>query len=250
VLHHKRLGNGPSLVLVHGFLGGITEWESLYAAFAASFDVIAVDLPGFGGSSNLPPPSSVPAAAELIADVLDGLGVPRCVMLGHSWGSMIAQEFAINHPDRVERLVLYGAASSGALPGRFETFDATIERLRRIGIAEGADAIIASWFVAGRSHPAYAMYRTMAERAVTDTAVATLRAIERWQATDRLGSITTRTLVIGGDRDRSTEPAEQFKLWRNLPSAQLCILPNCAHAAHLEQPQLFDQILARFLTEP
>jgi hypothetical protein len=49
--------------------------------------------------------------------------------------------------------------------------------------------------------------------------------------------------------DRSTEPAEQVRLWRRLPFAQLCILPNCAHAAHLEQPEIFHQLLSRFLAE-
>jgi pimeloyl-ACP methyl ester carboxylesterase len=250
VLHYKRSGHGPPLALVHGFLGGIAEWDALFTRFAPSFDVIAVDLPGFGGSALLPAPASLADTADLIANQLDALGIEHCNLLGHSLGSMIAQEFAIRHGHRVDRLVLYGAASSGALPGRFETFDATIERLRRIGIAEGADPIIASWFVAGRGHPAYAMYRKLAELAVTETAIATLRAIARWDATDRLNAITARTLVIGGDRDRSTDAHEQFKLWRALPSGQLCVLPNCAHAAHLEQPELFGQVVARFLAEP
>jgi pimeloyl-ACP methyl ester carboxylesterase len=77
------------------------------------------------------------------------------MLFGHSLGSMIAQQFALDHRPRIERLVLYGAASTGNLPGRFETFDATIERFQRVGIADGAESIIASWFVAGRSHPAY-----------------------------------------------------------------------------------------------
>jgi pimeloyl-ACP methyl ester carboxylesterase len=76
------------------------------------------------------------------------------MLFGHSLGSMIAQQFALDHRPRIERLVLYGAASTGNLPGRFETFDATIERFQRVGIAAG-ESIIASWFVAGRSHPAY-----------------------------------------------------------------------------------------------
>ena len=150
---------------------------------------------------------------------------------------------------KVERLVLYGAASTGQLPGRFETFDATIRRLERIGIAEGGEPIIASWFVSGRRHPAYALYRQMAEAARTDAAIAALRAIEAWQVTERLGEIDVPTLVIGGDRDRSTEPAEQFRLWRGLRLGQLCILPNCAHAAHLEQPDVFHRLVSRFLME-
>lgn len=249
MLHYKRCGSGSPLVLVHGFLGGIPEWDALVAHFARSYDVIAVDLPGFGGSARIPVPSTLAGFADLVAEFLDALGIERCTMLGHSLGSMIAQQFALDHRDRVERLVLYGAASTGTLPGRFETFDATIERLERVGITQGAEMIIASWFVAGRSHPAYLTYLKMAEGAVTDAAIATLRAVARWQATDRVGSIDARTLVIGGDRDRSTEPAEQFRLWRSLPSAQLCILPNCAHAAHLEQPQIFHQLVGRFLAE-
>jgi len=250
VLHYKRSGRGSPLVLVHGFLGGIAEWDALFTYFTRSFDVIAVDLPGFGGSARIPAPSSLAGFAELVTGVLDALGIERCMMLGHSLGSMIAQQFALDYRHRVERLVLYGAASTGTLPGRFETFDATIERLERVGIARGAEAIIASWFVAGRRHPAYHTYLKMAEDAVTDTAIATLRAIAQWQVTDRASSIKAQTLVIGGDRDRSTELAEQFRLWRSLPSAQLCVLPNCAHAAHLEQPQIFNQLLARFLAEP
>ena len=249
MLHYKRNGSGPPLVLVHGFLGGIAEWDDLVAHFAPSFEMIAVDLPGFGGSASIPAPATLAGHADLVVELLDALDIKRCTLLGHSLGSMIAQQFALDHGDRIERLMLYGAASTGNLPGRFETFDATIARFERVGIAEGAEAIIASWFVAGRSHPAYQTYRRMADVARTDTAIATLRAIAQWQVTDRLGSIDAPTLVIGGDRDRSTEPAEQVRLWRGLPFGQLCILPNCAHAAHLEQPELFHRILSRFLSE-
>ena len=249
MLHYRRCGNGPPLVLVHGFLGGIDEWDDRGASFSPSFDVIAVDLPGFGGSAAIPAPATLAAHADLIEELLDSLDIKRCTLLGHSLGSMITQQFALSCGERIERLVLYGAASTGNLPGRFETFDATIDRLERVGIVEGAEAIIASWFVTGRNHPAYAVYRRMAEEANANAAVVTLRAIAQWQVTDRLGSITVPTLVIGGDRDRSTEPGEQFRLWRGLPYGQLCILPNCAHAAHLEQPDIFHQLLSRFLVE-
>ncbi len=247
-MHLSRRGRGFTLRLVLGFLGGIAEWDELSAQLAHSFDVIGVDLPGFGGSADLAAPATLSGYCELLVGLLDKLGIERCMLLGHSLGAMIAQQFALDHGARIERLVLYGAASTGQLPGRFETFEATIERLQRIGIAQGAEAIIESWFVDGRRHPAFAMYRGMAEAARTDTAVDTLRAVAAWQVTDRLGEIDLPALVIGGDRDRSTEPAEQFRLWRGLPRGQLCILPNCAHAAHLEEPRLFEHVVSRFLT--
>lgn len=246
-MNHVRRGSGSPLVLVHGFLGGIAEWEALTSRLAPRFDVIAVDLPGFGGSAAIPPPSSIGGYGTLVFELLRGLGISRSSLFGHSLGSMIVQQMALDHPGRFERLVLYGAASTGRLPGRFETFDATIERLRRTGIAAGSEPIIASWFVEGRAHPAFPMYRRMAEHARLESAIAALRAVEAWQATERLNEITAPTLVIGGDRDRSTEPAEQLRLWKGLPNGQLCILPYCAHAAHLEQPELFGRLVTRFL---
>lgn len=248
-LHHVRRGHGPSLVIVHGFLGGIDEWDDLTAHLASWFDVIAVDLPGFGGSAGISAPATLSGYADLVVQMLDSLNVDTFVLLGHSMGAMIAQQFALDHGHRVDRLVLYGAASTGQLPGRFETFETTIERFRSMGIANGGEPIIASWFVVGRKHPAFPMYRRMAEQANTEAAIRALRAVAAWEVTSRLGSIKMPTLVIGGDRDRSTEPTEQFRLWRGLPRGQLCILPNCAHAAHLEQPELFRDLLVRFLTE-
>ena len=224
VLHYKRCGSGPPLVLVHGFLGGIDEWDDLVAQFAPSFDVIAVDLPGFGGSAAIPAPATLAGYADLVVEVLDALDIERCMLLGHSLGSMIAQQFALDHRHRVERLVLYGAASTGNLPGASRHSMPRSTASSASGSPKAPRRSSLRWFVAGRSHPAYETYRRMAEAARTDTAVATLRAIAQWQVTDRLGSIDAPTLVIGGDRDRSTEPAEQFRLWRALPFGQLCIL--------------------------
>ena len=246
-LAFDRVGSGPALVLLHPLGADRRVWAPVIPLLAAERELIAVDLPGFGGSAAIAAPLTLAGYGALIAGLLDRLGIFRCMLFGHSLGAMIVQQMALDHPGRFERLVLYGAASTGRLPGRFETFDATIERLRRVGIAAGAEPIIASWFVAGRKHPAFPMYRRMAESASTEAAIAVLRAVEAWQVTERLGEIAAPALVIGGDRDRSTEPAEQLRLWRGLPNGQLCILPGCAHAAHLEVPDLFGRLVERFL---
>jgi pimeloyl-ACP methyl ester carboxylesterase len=246
-MNYMRRGSGPPLVLIHGFLGGIEEWERLTDALAPSYDVIALDLPGFGGSADIPPPSSIGGYGLLIMELLGRLGVRKCTLFGHSLGSMIVQQIALDHAGRFDRLVLYGAASTGTLPGRFETFATTIERIRRIGIAQAAEPIIASWFVQGPAHPAFPLYRRMAERASSEAAIAALSAVAAWRVTERLGEIVAPALVIGGDRDRSTEPAEQLRLYRGLQQGRLCILPNCAHAAHLEAPELFIRLVQEFL---
>ena len=117
-LHYGRSGTGPPLVLVHGFLGGIAEWEALTGHLTSRFDVIAIDLPGFGGSAAVPPPNTIAGYGDLIIRLLETLGIRRFALLGHSMGAMIAQQLALDYGDRLDRLVLYGAASTGRLPGR------------------------------------------------------------------------------------------------------------------------------------
>ena len=131
MLNHQRHGSGPPLVLQHGFLGGAGDWLPLFATFGRHFDVIAPDFPGFAGSSEIEAPDSVAGFAGALLGFLDELGIERTSLLGHSMGSMVALQIALDHPDRLERLVLYGSTCTGNLPDRFEPFEASIARLEQ-----------------------------------------------------------------------------------------------------------------------
>lgn len=100
-LHYRRSGTGPPLVLVHGFLGGIAEWEALTTHLTSRFDVIAIDLPGFGGSAAVLPPNTIAGYGDLIIRLLETLGIRRFALLGHSMGAMIAQQTALDYGDRL-----------------------------------------------------------------------------------------------------------------------------------------------------
>jgi pimeloyl-ACP methyl ester carboxylesterase len=80
-----------------------------------------------------------------------------------------------------------------------------------------------------------------------EAALAGLRAMPAWDLSAKIGTLTMPTLVIGGDRDRSYSLDEMSALSRAIPKAELCILPGCAHNAHLERPDLFNQVIATFL---
>ena len=106
MLNYQRHGSGPPLVLQHGFLGGAGDWLPLFATFGRHFDVIAPDFPGFAGSGAIEAPDSVAGFADALLGLLDELGIERTTLLGHSMGSMVALQIALDHPDRLERLVL------------------------------------------------------------------------------------------------------------------------------------------------
>lgn len=248
MLSHRRHGSGAPLVLVHGFLGGSAAWVPQLGHFGAHFDVIAVDLPGFAASGDKPAPESIAGFAAAVIELADQLKLPTFLLLGHSMGGMIAQQMALDHGARIERLVLYGTAASGDLPGRFETFEESIARLSAIGIEAGGQKIAQSWFVDGDQAPYYPMCWQAGQGLTTAAAITALRAIGRWSARERLHELRAPTLVIAGDRDRSTPPAEAYELWRRIEGAQLCIVPGCAHAVHFERPALFNEIVGTFLT--
>ena len=91
-LHVARAGSGEPLVLVHGYLGGLSQWAAKIQALSPHLDVIAMDLPGFGKSRHLTSLDQITGYAQAVLDCLDRLGVQRFHLLGHSMGGMIVQE--------------------------------------------------------------------------------------------------------------------------------------------------------------
>jgi 2-hydroxy-6-oxonona-2,4-dienedioate hydrolase len=248
MLNYRRYGSGKTVVLQHGFVGGGEYFAPLSAYLAPGMDVIATDLPGFAGSAREPVPDSIAGLAASLVDTVTALGVERFSLLGHSMGSMTALQAALDYPDRIEKLVLYGGSATGDLPQRFEPFEKSIARIEAEGIDDSAARIAATWFMDGENHPLYEFTRTAGAGADLAGAVACLRAIGRWDVADRLGEISMPTLVICGDHDRSTHPDQSIELWQGIPGAQLCVLPGCAHNAHLELSDVFNRIVHRFLT--
>jgi pimeloyl-ACP methyl ester carboxylesterase len=246
-LHYRRAGRGPTLVLQHGFLGGGEVWLPQIAYLARMFDVITPDLPGFAGSAHLPPADRIDDMAAAVVGLLDDLGIARFDLVGHSMGGMVAQQIAADVGSRIDGLVLYGTASSGAMPRRFETFEESARRFARDGLEATARRIAATWFVEGEQSAYFPLCLGSGNGTTLEAALAGLRAMPAWDGSARTGGFAMRTLVIGGDRDLSYSLDEMLALSRAIPNAELCVLPGCAHNAHLERPDLFNQVVAGFL---
>lgn len=249
VRRYPKLG-APVLVLVHGFLGSSAYWLPTVVGLRRFFDIIAVDLPGFGGSAQVAPPDSIQGVAAMIKRDLAALGVEHYSLVGCSLGGMVAQQFAIDHPERLDGLVLYGTAAQGDLPDRFESWDASIARLQGQDVEMLADKAIATWFVDGANHPYFETCREAGRGASKDACITLMRNMQKWSAVEQLGTIRTPTLVVVGDRDSSTKPAESFRIWRSIPGASLAVIPGCSHGVHMEDPAMFNRVVGNFLLEP
>ena len=247
MLHYRRYGKGTTLVMLHGFLGGGGYWLPQLGAFGSAFDVIAPDLPGFACSADEPLEDTIEGLARAVVAVIDALGVERFCMLGHSMGGMIAQQIALDHPDRVHKLVLYGTVPSGDLPKRFETLEASIARLESEGVEACAKRIVSTWFVDGAAAPYYRLCDRAGRGTRVDAAVKALAGVLKWDVRDRLKELKMPTLVLSGDRDRTMAPDQAHALWQGIEGGQLCIAPGCAHNVHLEKPEFFNQVVRDFL---
>lgn len=248
MINYVRVGRGHSaVVLIHGFLGGTGYWRPFTTAANDFFDVIAVDLPGFGGSAHIPAPDSIAGLSRAVVDLMDHLDIQRFSIVGFSMGGMVAMQTALDHANRIEKLVLYGTSASGDLPNRFESWDASIERMQSQGVEATADKTVRSWFLEGEAHPYHAACREACRGASAPSCIKLMRAMQGWTVADRLGDIKAPGLVIVGDKDRSTKPAESIEIWEGIPGAQLCILPNAAHGLHMEKPEVFNRVVLDFL---
>jgi 2-hydroxy-6-oxonona-2,4-dienedioate hydrolase len=247
LLPFQRVGVGPPLVLVHGYFGGSSQWDAQLPLLSQHFDVVALNLAGYGMANHLVAPTDLADHARSVLATLDHAGIESFHLLGHSMGGMVAQEITRQAPHRVNKLVLYATGPLGCIPGRFETMARSRERLREDGLQRTARRICATWLLDYEDSPAFEALAAVATQASEQAASAGLSAMESWDGREHLGQIAQTTLVIWGECDRTYGWPQIEMLWRSIPRASLAVLPTCAHALHLERSALFCTLLIEFL---
>ena len=231
------------LVLVHGLMGGGAQWAGEVARLSDLREVIAVDLPGFGANNHLSAIDTIGGFADWVLADLNARGVQGFDLLGHSMGGMIVQEMVRKAPDRIKKLVLYATGARGVLPGRFETIAESKMRARSDGVQATARRIAATWFLHHENAPAYECCAEIAVRARLEAVLAGLDAMQDWSGEAGLQGLMQDTLVIWGDGDRTYAWDQTALLWTTIRKARLAVVPGCAHAIHLEKPNLFAALL-------
>lgn len=245
----------PAVVLLHGFGSSLDTWHDVVPKLASSYRVVAIDLKGFGRSSRPPGDYSPAAQAALVLGVMDGLGVARAAVVGHSWGGSIALTLAKAAPDRVTRVAIYG----GFL------FEEQIPPYLRWGQVEGlGDLVFAMSF---RERPDERLARAFydpdrleeryVERVIADlerpgTIAASLAAVRGMDFEELVGTlpgISQPALLLWGREDRVSPPIYGERLASLLPRARLVVYPRCGHFPHVEALEPSTQALLAFLSE-
>lgn len=250
-LHVETAGEGPPVLLLHGFTGSTRTLDGVAAGLhAAGFATIAVDLLGHG-RSDAPRDPAAYAMERCTADlarVLDAAGAPRASVLGYSLGGRIALGLAVFRPERVRGLVLVGASAGLADPAeraaRRRADDALAHALER----DGVPAFVERWMALplfasqARLGPAFlaaARAQRLANRA--EGLAASLRGVGAGAQPplhDALAHLAAPALFVAGAEDAKFG-AIAADLARRVPGGRAVAIPGAGHAAHLEHPAAF-----------
>ena len=252
-------GQGEPLIMIMGFAGRRGAWLLQTRAFRKHFMVIALDNRGVGGSDRPSEPYTMRDMADDVVGLMDHLGIDRAHVLGMSLGGVVAQEVAINYPERVIKLVL-----ASTYPGGEETETMSREIRENLGLREGfspedmrsVDILEFMGTVTARSFN-NKLFRTImvplsrryASSIGLDSLLAQFEASATSNTLDRLHLIEAVTLVITGSEDRVLPPRSSEVIEGKIPNSRLVKLEGGSHSIHIEMRGTFNREVLGFLLE-
>lgn len=254
-IYYREMGNGDPLLLIMG-LGANVDWwyPDFLAPLAARYHVVAFDNRGAGRSERPPGPYSIRQMAEDAAALMDRLGWPSAHVLGMSMGGMIAQELALQHPERVRKLVLMVTTCGGPEQVPASPDVLKILYMPKEGITPEAMARSTLYLLYPREYieknpeKMEEVVEAMLRAPITPEGFALqLAAIIEWSSHSRLQDIRHPTLIITGSEDILIPPENSRILARAIPGSRLVEYPGGGHGLITQFPEEVASEVAAFL---
>jgi 3-oxoadipate enol-lactonase len=244
LVHVHRAGAGPPLVLLHSNGHSWREFENVIDALAERHHVIAWDMPGQGESDPVHPRTSIEGYADVLIDVLDGLGIDDAAFAGCSVGAFIAAALAAAHPERATHVALvefafrepaWWAAAWPGIQGLFGVPTMTREEIAARLHRPVDDALVARWNVDRNGAGARAL-------------IGVMWAIREHRIAEALAALRMPALVVYGGAGPTLEcrPAVERVL---PPSARVEVVEGAGHFPAIDTPGELVELLRRFVAE-
>lgn len=254
---YRVQGSGPALLQIHGSAFGHRNFERLTPLLADSFQVIDLDLPGYGQSAGGPPRPSMAELADEVSEFIGALGYGKLHVHGTSFGAMIALTLAARHPEDVDTLILSCFLARYDLAARM--MRSTWKRAARdSGMTAVADLTSVAGFARSFYEQPWAQDQLASMRdafSATEPSafVASTEAIEAADLSPLVSQVTARALLIAGAEDNMTPFAPAASgvgmstVVRELPGCQSQVLPECGHYLVIERPAEAAELITRFI---
>ena len=266
VLRYHEAGDGPALLLLHGSGPGVTGWRNYrgnLAFFARHFRCLVLEFPGFGVSDDFGGHPMLDAQGSVVA-FTDALGLDRVDVIGNSMGGGVGINFAINHGDRIGKLITIGGIGVNIFsPGPSEGI-----RLLQEFTEEPTRQRLIDWLHSMVYDPALVTEELIEERWALATDPDTLGAARRMYGKAAFAAmmemmrnadfplpwalmhkVKAPTLLTWGRDDRVSPLDMGLVPMRTIPNAELHVFPNCGHWVMIEAKAAFERTALSFLTE-
>jgi pimeloyl-ACP methyl ester carboxylesterase len=248
MVHYEVFGHGRPVLFLHGWLGSWRYWFPTMERVAEHFRTYSFDFWGFGESRRQSTEENIQNYSDQVIRFIDELGIDNVLLVGHSMGGMVALKTAINHPQRIGRVAAVGAPIVGdSLSWLLKLTDhqvlakmfARLPRLRRF---------MFNYFLGETNDPAV---KEILDDSVKSSSTTLQRAVSSMWRTDlrpQLHRLTVPTLIVHGGRDEIVHP-NQADLFDNVPAAEVMVMPESRHFPFLDEADLFNDLLIRFLKQ-
>lgn len=248
----------PPLILLHAGMLNTAMWRHQADEFSDHYKVIMIDMPGHGNTENdtfrLEP-------AVFMKDIMDSLHISKASIVGVSLGAACVTDFAIAHPERVNKIVLVSSGINGwATKFKMDTtvlqyFDAFFGTLEKGDTAAAAEVFTHFWFDGPFRTPA--QVNDSARKYIYNTTLANMQRhhVRGWPAfteppaIDNISKIKVPTLIITGDKDVPFIIEAGKYLETNIAGAKRITIPNAGHMLNIEDPKAFNKAVMDFLSK-
>ncbi|AYD41049.1 alpha/beta hydrolase [Clostridium fermenticellae] len=241
-IFYKKSGSGKKIVLLHGWGGKADSFLPVYNYLSSTYEVYAIDFPGFGRSDEPPEPWNVTDYANMLLGFFEALNIDKAILIGHSFGGRVSILFSSMYGDRVEKVVL--TDSAGLIPKRSLKYYLSVYKFKALKklyltFTPGKD----------KDEKLERFYRTHGSddyreaRAMRGTFVKVINQDLR----PCLPKINVPTLLIWGDQDEETPLSFGQIMEKEIPDAALIVFKGAGHFAYLDKINDFNKIVSKFL---
>jgi 3-oxoadipate enol-lactonase len=252
-MNYELSGNkgAPVVVLSHSLSSNLLMWNPQMATLNPNFRVLRYDTRGHGGTEAPSGSYTLELLAEDVVGLLDALGMDQVHFVGLSMGGMIGQCLVLNHPHRLKSLVLCDTAS--IIPAEAQPmWHERLDKVRKKGMGALSEETMERWFT-----PAFLRQNPPMVKFIREQFLATpvagyigcAEAIQRLNYLDRISAIKIPTLILVGEEDPGTPVSASEAMQERIAGSALVVFPSARHLSNVEQADLFNAALLKFLMD-
>lgn len=247
-IQYVEAGNeGPTVILLHGLGTDSSIWAANFAALSEKTHVFAIDQIGFGRSDKPPLDYRIATFTDFLRGFMQALKIPRATLIGHSLGGWVAAEFAIQHPQMVEKLILVDATG---IKRSWKDASSSPVNLNPASLADTRKTL--EFLFHDKSIITDQLVQQLFERrlrnadAYTVTRVLDGLAHDQWLG-KRLDNVLAPALLIWGRNDALTPVRDGEAMNRGIRNSRLEVVGDCGHLPQIEKPAQFNRMVLDFL---